>query len=1118
MQAGGPLRRALCVAVMLLLLPAWPAFGEPGGPAEYREGGRAPSDVIWGPDLRLTQNSSDDTFPSLTADSSGRTHLFWERRWFDRMYLRLEDNGSVLGPERFIVSEWPTYQHSWQRTQNIGIDDELGVHASWTTQGIFGPMYQRFLTNGTPLCQPINLAPAAQMPHAVSLAVGNRRAYVTYEDELEDRIEMAFVTNNSAEYWLHSGYLAGKWGNGTTIGLDAGGNPYVFFKNATQSGLWFTWFDPYGNILMSSVFVGTHVAGFGPYSALPGLAFGADGAIHLLQASRVEGTRSLYYTKTDKYGMLLTGDIQITDSAADFGDICVDGNGNVHIVYCNSNDSEIYYVKIAPGKENDILVPVRLTNASGASRDPTIAARPNGGLALAWVDERDGNSEIYFKAGFHVGMELGMDPESHYQMTPIHLDQTIQFPMSVRNLGLLADTAMLGVNSTFGGMDGGIGKDYNGSGWKAWLDNGSISLGPREEKNFSVHLRGPASGLQGSYITIKVTAASGSYPMTQSQISFRVFLSLTRRIELGCQDGIHETPPESPASYCITVLSWDYAEEVNLTCFGPPGWNCLLNNNRVLLEPWETTTVNLTVVPAADASANETGTVSVTGVSTGDSSVKDTLFVRTRVAPVLKISIVADRSEDAVLPGEAADFSLAVEKTGNVANLTDVTLDVGTSSAGWNVTLSRYSLQLHQPEITYVALRVEAPASALLGDRLEVTVEVRDREQNLLACCTTTTTVTRVRDLVLYATEVPLKAYPGERVSLPVSVANRGNGEERLFATPPVQPAGWLVCFERPDGIFVTPEVPFTVEAGENASLKLVVIPSKDTTIGAYFVTGTLTDYYGNGYDVTAWVDVLQVFDLAVMADNPEAVVAPGEQARFELTIRNRGNGPEMVQFTGAGLPAGWGAPVFQPDEATVSKWLRVGPFGSGRMIVKVAVPANYTGGSVDFSVGAASLHNFTGAVTLYIRIMRVNIELSNITFEPANPSPGRLVHIRLLVSNTGDVNIENVVISVRDGNRTLQLRDLGRLPSGLSWLYVYDWVAVEGTHLLRFLADPANATAEHNELDNMVEVTIKVRAERAAGAPAWQGAVAATAVAIVVVLAGWLALKRRHTTAGRGR
>jgi uncharacterized membrane protein len=1114
-----------CVFVGLLLLLGGQASLAPvearqeaGGAAPPSTSGRASEDVTWGPDLRLTTDASGDRNPSLFADSSGDFHLFWERFASKQMYMRLGDNGSVVLPERLITVASSSYQESGQRTPNIGIDDRQEVHVVWTTQGVYGPMYQKYDVNGWPKCQPINLAPSAKNPHVVSLAVGQKqRAYTVSEDEPEGRVEMSYVENNSGEYYLHWGLLAGKWGNGTTIAVDPAGYPHVLFRNATNGRLMHAKFDPEGQLLQNATSY-LNQWFLGPDAPMPEIAFGPDGTMHILQAAWSWGPAHLYYAKLTNDGKALSGDMLLSNLSSSIGDLCVDRYGSVHIVFNNWTDGDLYYVRIPPDGGGEPMPAVRLTNTDGYVAGAVIAAGAGGGLGVAWFDNRDGGmGEIYFKAGLRPGVIIASEEED--REASLHLKETYRFPASVRNLGMAGDEVNLSINSSFGGVEGGIGPGYDGPGWKLWLDSPTARLGPREKRDLWVNVRAPSSGLDGENLTLRVSAVSGLDPDAWDDIVLRAGLSLTRRIDLNCTDDRREAPPDAAATFNLTIMSWDYFETVNLTMVRPPGWETFLSSSNLTLLPWEPKAVKLSVIPASFAKANTTGAVTVTAASVFAPNVTASVSVNVRVAPVLDLSIIPDPAESSVLPGRTAQYVLTVAKEGNVDNDTEVRLATGAVPEGWNATLNVSELRLRLSQTVLVGLSVQAPDKAFAGQRLPLLVEARDAGGGVLAACTVNTTVEAVHALEIEPEYSELEAYPGGTANAAVYLLNNGNGPETLLPGEPVLPVGWQVRLELPDGSEVGPGNPAVLRPGNLTKLRLVVYVSADSTAGRYFVNAVLRNAEGTGFDVTAFVDVLQVFNFSVGTDAPETSAAPGGTARFELFARNRGNGPENASLSLFGLPAGWRKPVFLAVDGGRADRFVAGPFSTVRVYLEVAVPGDFTGDSLDLAVRASASGGWTGSVGLRLRIMSVNIEIGNLEYEPAKPRPGQVVRFRMEITNTGDIDLEHVVFAVLDGNRTIFSRDLGRLDSGVGWVREFEWTASAGRHTLRFVADPLNATAEQFENDNSLEAAIVVEPGKSGGAAPWQLAVAGTVAVLAGVVALALVLRRRRgREAGKAR
>jgi len=93
-------------------------------------------------------------------------------------------------------------------------------------------------------------------------------------------------------------------------------------------------------------------------------------------------------------------DIRLTTDSAWSGypAIAVDTNNNVHITSCDSMDGnlEIYYTKL-DNNGTTLVDDTRLTTDSASSIFPAIAVDTNNNVHITWDDDRDGNSEIYYK-------------------------------------------------------------------------------------------------------------------------------------------------------------------------------------------------------------------------------------------------------------------------------------------------------------------------------------------------------------------------------------------------------------------------------------------------------------------------------------------------------------------------------------------------------------------------------------------------------------------------------------------------------------------------------------------------------------------------------------------------
>lgn len=148
------------------------------------------------------------------------------------------------------------------------------------------------------------------------------------------------------------------------------------------------------------------------FSGFPKLALDSQGNIHSTWQENRDGNAEIYYKKLNNTGSSLTSDIRLTSDQfiSFYPSISKDQSGNIHIVWLDDRDgnSEIYYTKL-DNNGNTVVDDTRLTTDSSDSALPAIAADSSGNLHVVWVDGRDGNAEIYYKKLDSSGAPLTQD-------------------------------------------------------------------------------------------------------------------------------------------------------------------------------------------------------------------------------------------------------------------------------------------------------------------------------------------------------------------------------------------------------------------------------------------------------------------------------------------------------------------------------------------------------------------------------------------------------------------------------------------------------------------------------------------------------------------------------------
>ncbi len=98
-------------------------------------------------------------------------------------------------------------------------------------------------------------------------------------------------------------------------------------------------------------------------------------------------------------------------------------DSHVHVVYWSfrmDQDFEIYYLRSTDYGTSWNSEPIRLTNAQGNSRHPSIVVSGTNNIHMVWQDNRDGNDEIYYKYSTNQGITWSADTRLTYASYDSH--------------------------------------------------------------------------------------------------------------------------------------------------------------------------------------------------------------------------------------------------------------------------------------------------------------------------------------------------------------------------------------------------------------------------------------------------------------------------------------------------------------------------------------------------------------------------------------------------------------------------------------------------------------------------------------------------------------------------
>jgi hypothetical protein len=204
------------------------------------------------------------------------------------------------------------------------------------------------------------------------------------------------LTNNAAGSWFPSVAASGSVVH--VVWMDErDGNWEIYYKRSTDGG--FTWETD------------KRMTNYPDESDVPSIAVSGS-VVHLVWIDRRDNfDRQLYYKRSTDGGVSWSADTRLIFSNFDSYDPSVTVYGSVvHVVwsdYPELDNEEIYYKRSIDGGLS-WFPEIRLTNYFEDSWFPSVAA--SGSVVhVVWMDERDGNWEIYYKHSLDGGFSWSSD-------------------------------------------------------------------------------------------------------------------------------------------------------------------------------------------------------------------------------------------------------------------------------------------------------------------------------------------------------------------------------------------------------------------------------------------------------------------------------------------------------------------------------------------------------------------------------------------------------------------------------------------------------------------------------------------------------------------------------------
>ena len=369
----------------------------------------------WSEDTRLTEDDDIDSLRPAVAISGNSVYVVWSdhRDGNDEIYFKKSSDGGITwGPDVRL-----TNTSKASDCPDITVSPNGHIHVVWRESHGTGPQgqphqihYMRSEDGGNTwmdvkqlTAYPASYAYTYCIP---AICSDSQRLYLVWHDNREGGWHNPYykISTDDGATWSADARLSNERISShlPSVASDGAGGVHVVFSSnngaTTNSRIYYKRSLDWGSTWDTDVRLCT---GDGS-SISPSVAVDGNN-VHVIWMSDKTGCYELYYRKSSDRGTTWGPEVQLTE--IDGNSSCTSGYNKaiavtgekVRVVWMDQRDGnwEIYYKESTDGGatwSDD----VRLTDDPAISYCPDIAATTDE-IHVVWQDERDGNYEIYYK-------------------------------------------------------------------------------------------------------------------------------------------------------------------------------------------------------------------------------------------------------------------------------------------------------------------------------------------------------------------------------------------------------------------------------------------------------------------------------------------------------------------------------------------------------------------------------------------------------------------------------------------------------------------------------------------------------------------------------------------------
>lgn len=355
----------------------------------------------WLPDIRLTNNGAQSEVDSRCIGAYGNmVHVVWnDERDNNReiYYKNSTDGGYTWGQDtRLTVEPYDSFD------PYIFVSESI-VHIIWTNgqDGTYEIYYKRSTDNGTSWSPDIQISHDPGISFGGAISVWNSLVTIVWHDNRDGNHEIYFnrsidggvtwgidkrLTFNPADSFEPYITLNQQTINLIWIDRRNGFDGEVYFKRSSDAGVSWSEDSNFTNDLATSGALSISSSGTNVFLVWQDDRYGLN------------SNNEIFFKQSSNAGISWGNDVRLTAHPSSSTYPCIVSSGNiVHIVWTdnrNGRDDIFYKRSTDSGLSWSSEIPI--VNDTNYSNSPSVAVS-NYFVHVLWRDERDNNSEIYYK-------------------------------------------------------------------------------------------------------------------------------------------------------------------------------------------------------------------------------------------------------------------------------------------------------------------------------------------------------------------------------------------------------------------------------------------------------------------------------------------------------------------------------------------------------------------------------------------------------------------------------------------------------------------------------------------------------------------------------------------------